>query len=113
MAANPADILGVTRPSWETEDVSMLKDMATKWLEAEIAPHYEDFEKNEIVGREHWLKAGEEETADLLVPMLTLSGLFEDEDFQNVRNSEKLSRQMADAIPDSLTDLYLLFHAPD
>ncbi|TNF00452.1 MAG: YecA family protein, partial [Gammaproteobacteria bacterium] len=25
----------------------------------------------------------------------------------------KLSRQMADAIPDTLTDLYLLFHAPD
>ena len=48
-----------------------------------------------------------------MVPMLTLSGLFDDEDFQKVRNSEKLSRQMADAIPDSLTDLYLLFHAPD
>ncbi|MEP6190441.1 MAG: YecA family protein, partial [Marinobacter sp.] len=63
---------------------------------------------------EEWLEAAsEDETADLLVPMLTLSGLFEDEDFQNVRNSEKLSRQMADAIPDSLTDLYLLFHAPD
>lgn len=60
-----------------------------------------------------WLEAGEEETADLLVPMMTLSGLFEDEDFQNVRNSPKLSRDMADAIPDSLTDLYLLFHAPD
>lgn len=60
-----------------------------------------------------WLDAvSEEETADLMVPMLTLSGLFDDEDFQNVRTSEKLSRQMADAIPDSLTDLYLLFHAP-
>ena len=57
--------------------------------------------------------ASEEEAADLMVPMLTLSGLFDDEDFQKVRNSEKLSRQMADAIPDSLTDLYLLFHAPD
>ena len=63
---------------------------------------------------EEWLDAAsEEETADLLVPMLTLSGLFDDEDFKKVRNSEKLSRQMADAIPDSLTDLYLLFHAPD
>ncbi|MFN2360958.1 MAG: YecA family protein [Marinobacter sp.] len=60
-----------------------------------------------------WLEAGEQETADLLVPMLTLSGLFEDEDFQNVRNSPNLSRDMSDAIPDSLTDLYLLFHAPD
>lgn len=60
-----------------------------------------------------WLAANEEEAADLLVPMLALSGLFEDEDFQRVRNSDKLSRQMADAIPDSLTDLYLLFHAPE
>jgi uncharacterized protein len=63
---------------------------------------------------EEWLDAAsEEETADLMLPMLTLSGLFDDEDFQKVRDSEKLSRQMADAIPDALTDLYLLFHAPD
>ncbi|KAA1174872.1 YecA family protein [Marinobacter salinexigens] len=63
---------------------------------------------------EEWLEsASEEETADLMVPMLTLSGLFDDEDFKKVRNSDKLSRQMADAIPDALTDLYLLFHAPD
>jgi len=60
-----------------------------------------------------WLEVNEKETADLLVPMLTLSGLFEDEDFQKVRNDEKLASQMSDAIPDSLTDLYLLFHAPD
>ncbi|MBE0484634.1 YecA family protein [Marinobacter sp.] len=63
---------------------------------------------------ESWLKvADEEEVADLMVPMLTLSGLFEDEDFENVRNDSALSDRMAEAIPDSLTDLYLLFHAPD
>ena len=63
---------------------------------------------------EAWLQAADEdEVADLMVPMLTLSGLFEDEDFQKVRNDEKLSAKMAEAIPDSLTDLYLLFHAPD
>jgi uncharacterized protein len=63
---------------------------------------------------EQWLEAAsEEETADLMVPMMTLSGLFEDEDFQKVRQSESLSRQMAEAIPDSLTDLYLLYHAPE
>jgi uncharacterized protein len=63
---------------------------------------------------ENWLEAAaEEEVADLMVPMLTLSGLFEDEDFTKVRNDEKLSARMAEAIPDSLTDLYLLFHAPD
>jgi len=61
-----------------------------------------------------WMEAAsEEEVGDLILPMLALSGLFEDEDFQNVRDSETLSTQMAEAIPDSLTDLYLLFHAPD
>ncbi|WP_111495852.1 MULTISPECIES: YecA family protein [Marinobacter] len=62
---------------------------------------------------DEWLSINEKEAADLLVPMLALSGLFEDEDFEKVRNSDKLSQEMADAIPDSLTDLYLLFHAPE
>lgn len=79
-------------------------------LENWCAGFVDTFLENE----EAWLEAAdEEEVADLMVPMLTLSGLFEDEDFQNVRNDEKLASRMADAIPDSLTDLYLLFHAPD
>jgi len=79
-------------------------------LENWCAGFVDTFLENE----EAWLDAaGEEEVADLMVPMLTLSGLFEDEDFENVRNDEKLSGRMAEAIPDSLTDLYLLFHAPD
>ncbi|WP_166265427.1 YecA family protein [Marinobacter caseinilyticus] len=77
-------------------------------LENWCAGFVDTFLENE----EAWLEADEAETADLLVPMLTLSGLFEDEDFKRVRDSEKLTQQMADAIPESLTDLYLLFHAP-
>jgi len=61
-----------------------------------------------------WLEsASEDEVADLMIPMLTLSGLFEDQDFQNVRDNETLAERMAESIPDSLTDLYLLFNAPD
>jgi len=55
---NPATVLGTPLPAWKTEDVVMLQDMATKWLEAEIAPHYEEFEKAEIFDRKSWLKAG-------------------------------------------------------
>lgn len=63
---------------------------------------------------EAWLEAAsEEEVADLMLPMLTLSGVFDDEDFQKVRSDDKLAGRMAEAIPDSLTDLYLLFHAPE
>lgn len=77
-------------------------------LENWCAGFVDTFLENE----DKWLEIHEEDAANLLVPMMTLSGLFEDEDFLKVRESEKLTKQMADAIPDSLTDLYLLFHAP-
>ncbi|MCB1454332.1 MAG: acyl-CoA dehydrogenase family protein, partial [Rhizobiaceae bacterium] len=59
MAASPAEILGVPKPDWASEDVGMLYDMATKFLETEIAPHYDEFEKAEIFDHESWKKAGE------------------------------------------------------
>ncbi|MEC9343808.1 MAG: acyl-CoA dehydrogenase family protein, partial [Pseudomonadota bacterium] len=58
MSSDPASILGVARPAWESEDVAMVRDMATKFLEAEVAPNYEEYEKNEIVPRAMWEKAG-------------------------------------------------------
>ena len=54
----PQEILNVPKPVWETEDVAMVRDMATKFLEAEIAPNYANYEKNEIVPRADWEKAG-------------------------------------------------------
>jgi acyl-CoA dehydrogenase len=59
MAASPAEILQLPKPEWASEDVTMLYDMATKFLETEIEPHYEEFEKAEIFDRESWRKAGE------------------------------------------------------
>ncbi|MEP9370626.1 acyl-CoA dehydrogenase family protein [Mesorhizobium sp. KR1-2] len=59
MVTSPAEVLGLPKPAWVTEDVAMLYDMATKFLEAEIAPRYEEFEKAEIFDRESWRKAGE------------------------------------------------------
>ncbi|SFM19543.1 YecA/YgfB family protein [Marinobacter zhejiangensis] len=77
-------------------------------LENWCAGFVDTFLENE----DQWLEISEDDAANLLVPMMTLSGLFEDEDFRKVLESEKLTKQMADAIPDSLTDLYLLYHAP-
>lgn len=59
MATQPADVLGVDKPDWKTEDVVMLQDMATKWLQSEIAPRYEEFEKAEVFDRASWQAAGE------------------------------------------------------
>lgn len=59
MAKCPVEVLDLPRPAWADEEVTMLYDMATKFLETEIAPRYNDFEKAEIVDRESWRKAGE------------------------------------------------------
>jgi acyl-CoA dehydrogenase len=57
--ARAAEILGVKPAAWRGEDVAMLQDMATKWLEAEVAPHYDAYEEAGIVPRAVWEKAGE------------------------------------------------------
>ena len=58
MATNPADILELPKPVWAADEVTMLYDMASRFLSEEIAPHYERYEKNEIVERSAWEKAG-------------------------------------------------------
>jgi acyl-CoA dehydrogenase len=59
MTTNPAEVLGLSKPAWAGEDVAMLYDMAVKFLQAEISPRYEEFEKAEIFDRQSWRKAGE------------------------------------------------------
>ena len=63
MSIRPAELLATPQPAWKAEDVAMLQDMAAKFLETEILPEYDHYEKNEIVDRSAWEKAG---TAGLL-----------------------------------------------
>ncbi|MET0597921.1 MAG: acyl-CoA dehydrogenase family protein [Mesorhizobium sp.] len=58
MATDPADFLGLPRPDWAGEEVAMLYDMAVRFLAEEVAPHYDRYEKNEIVDRSAWESAG-------------------------------------------------------
>jgi acyl-CoA dehydrogenase len=57
--ANPSEILSLPKPDWVSEDVAMLYDMANRFMADEIAPHYDTYEKNEVVDRSAWKKAGE------------------------------------------------------
>ena len=62
---------------------------------------------------ESWEHKDEEQLSLLLLPIETASGLFEDEpDFQKLYKQPKLLKQMFNDIPELLTDIYLLFHAP-
>jgi acyl-CoA dehydrogenase len=58
MTSDPATILGTPKPAWASDDVAMLYDMARRFMTDEITPHYESYEKNEIVDRSAWEKAG-------------------------------------------------------
>ncbi len=58
MSVPPAEILATPQPGWKTGDVAMLQDMAQKFFETEILPEYDRYEKNEIIDRVAWEKAG-------------------------------------------------------
>ena len=55
----PSEALQIPTPSWRSDDVAMLEEMANQFMEKEILPHYDRYEKQEMVDREAWEKAGE------------------------------------------------------
>ncbi len=59
-----------------------------------------------------WYDVNEELVADLTLPMVVLADLIDDPELQHIRRDQKLARELAQQIPDVLTELYLHFHAP-
>ena len=43
---------------WMDDDLAMFRDAAARFVEAEMAPHEEQWRKQQNVGKEIWLKAG-------------------------------------------------------
>ena len=63
---------------------------------------------------EDWFTQEEETVSELLLPIMVGSGLFEDQpEFAEIAQDEEMVQNMLDHIPDVLTQLYLLFHAPE
>jgi acyl-CoA dehydrogenase len=51
--------LNLPRPAWMTEDLVMLEDQASRFMQAEYAPHLDKWHEDHIYPREVWTKAGE------------------------------------------------------
>lgn len=64
-----------------------------------------------FVYEELWFASNEEQVAELLLPIMALSGLFEDDEFKEIRRNDKLMGQFETIIADQLTDIYLYFKA--
>jgi uncharacterized protein len=62
---------------------------------------------------EEWYAKDEDNVADLTLPMVVISELIDDEEIAAIRRDKKILRELAQQTPDVITELYLLFHAPD
>ena len=61
-----------------------------------------------------WFENAEDEVSELLLPIMVGSGLFEEqEEFAEIARDRELMDEMVEQIPELLTALFLLFHAPE
>ncbi|MFD2230558.1 YecA family protein [Alkalimarinus sediminis] len=58
-----------------------------------------------------WFSRSHELVAELLLPIMSLSQLFNDEDFSEINNNEKIMEQFQEQLPELMTDLFLFFHS--
>ncbi len=63
---------------------------------------------------EKWFTETDDEEAVVMLtlPMMVFSGIEGEEDLESVRLNPDLMAEMAEEIPENLTKLYLLYHAP-
>ena len=61
-----------------------------------------------------WFEDAEDEVCELLLPIMVASGLFDEQpEFAEIAADRDLVDSMADQIPELLTALFLLCHAPE
>lgn len=61
-----------------------------------------------------WFASQEQTMAELLLPIMALSGLFADEpEFIEIEEDPQLMAQLAKQLPDLLLDIYCQFNAPE
>lgn len=87
-------------------DLSLDEDsLLTVWCQG--------FMEGVFMREEAWFGEQEEEVAELLLPIMIASELFEDDpELQKMRKDQSLIQGLCEEIPDLLTDLYLLFRVP-
>lgn len=78
----------------------------------EVEEWCEGFMSHVFLDESEWYEVNEEAAAELLLPMMVLSGLFDEPDIEVLRKDKKICTTFAKQLPELLVDLYLLFRAP-
>ena len=67
-----------------------------------------------FINEDAWYAKEPELIAELMLPIMYTSGLFDDEqEMQDIQNNPKLENQLLNEIPDLITDLYLEYRLPN
>lgn len=67
------------------------------------------FMEGVFMTEQHWFESEKEETvAELLLPIMVASDLFDDEEVIQIRSSDKLTQSCIAQIPEVITDLFLV-----
>ncbi len=64
-----------------------------------------------LANEPEWFERDQELVAELLLPIMSLSQLFDDEDFSEITNNQKIMDQFEEQLPELMTDLFLFFHS--
>ncbi|SIS57131.1 UPF0149 family protein [Neptunomonas antarctica] len=90
--------------------------LVTKNEESELEIWAQAFMEGVFINEDEWFSEGtdkEEVVAELMLPIMVISNLFDEKEFIEIRNNRTVTEQMANEIPDILIDLFLLYHAPE
>jgi len=59
----------------------------------------------------NWFSRGEDIAAELLLPIMSLSDLFDSDEFQEIKQNQNLMTQFEEIMPEQLVDIFLFYHS--
>jgi len=68
------------------------------------------FMEKHLADEDAWFEQGGDEIAQMLLPVVAASGIFEDPEIDNIRQDKDLFFNMIADIPELMIDLYVVFH---
>jgi len=99
------------------EELNLGEEISLPFYEEEA--HYEASLESWCIGfmegfffhEKSWFGKGEDVAAELLLPIMALSGLFDSNEFQDILKNDKLMSQFEEIIPEQLVDIFLFYHS--
>lgn len=87
-------------------------DLVVEAEENDLTDWCVGFMEGMLSNEDAWYARDEDTIIELTLPIVTISGLVEDDELNRLRSNRKLLQQLAREIPEVLTELYLFFQAP-